>query len=597
MKVQSALHRLVAIVGTIGLLLPLAIGQGSAQGYGQGAAMGGPGGGMGGGAMGSRMEADMAAPKEKAKLDQAGGYWDSKSAILTPGDRVEFKFKLDAGTSLICGVETDAFDAALEFLDEAGTTLAKNDDRAEGAQAPFLAYRAKKSETITVRVLSFRSAAGGRFLLNSLTSPTLDVSVGTGTGKVAMDSNRPLLLRFEVKKGRYYDFTQLEGFRSDLNPRNRAMLFVNQIIGPSGIEDADGQMISQVGGGRTLFSNTDGALYLQVTSQKVDSIQWTAHEIEAKSLSKEGEATVSMPDGRLHVYEFPVSKRELLKTRFAGNQAFHVSWEYPQGGQESFSDETQMSSSVRTLFRPMIGNDRELVQLFHEEGSVKVFLRSYASAPIEAKITNTQKLTAWEEGKALTSDLAIGESKFYTVKSTQSELMRIALQAKGFAPQMDIFTLNGGRANSMTNRSNLRIADDLYYPTADTFLIRVSCMGSGGSGSFSLVRSTLRGPIYKLGVLENAVIDEKRFGLFEVELEAGKWYEFLHDTTGKPMVQVDLLDGEGNFLQSTNIQFDKMNRRFFRANISGKHRLWIRGPFGSYPFKIIPYASPELKDK
>lgn len=563
--------------------------------------MGGVGGGMGGGIGGGGFgQADRAADEadtRSKKVDQPGGFWETKSAILTPGDRVEFKFKLGAGTTLLCGVETEAFDAALQLLDESGKEIAKNDDRAEGEQAPFLAYTATKPETITVKVLSFRSVAGGKFLLNSLTCPTIDVSSGTGVGKATLDPSRPLLLRIETKKDRYYDFTQLEGFRTDINPRNRTMIFVNGVIGPSGLAGVDAEMVREAVGGRTLFSKIDGAIYLQVINPGVDSIQWTVHEIAPQTLSKEGEVKVSMSDKRLQVFEFPVEKKEIVRTKFSGNPAFQFVWEYPKSGQERFSEEGFSISTVRTVFRPMVGNEREVIQLFHAPGTVRLYLRSYAMTPIESKITNTQKLPAWEEGKSISSDLAIGESNIYTIKSTRSELMRFALQAKGFAPQMDIFTLNGDRVNSMNNRGNLRIADDLYYPTADTFLVRVSCIGSGGSGSYTLNRSTLTGPEYKLSTLVNAVIDEKRFGLFEVELEAGKWYEFLHDTTGKPGIQVDLLDGEGNFLRSTDIQFDKMNRRFFRANITGKHRLWIRGPYGTYPFKIVPYVAPGLTDK
>lgn len=589
--------KLFEILGLAGLLASTAFSQGSAQGYGQGGAMGGPGGGMGGGGLSPSFRLSDEEVRRAKKVDQPGGYWETKSAILTPGDRVEFKFKLEPGQTLLCGVETDSFDAALSIVDEKGAELAKNDDRAEGEQSPFLTYHSKKGETITIKVLSFRSAAGGRFMLHSRLATTVDLTTPLGTAEVVPNPNQPMLFRIDAKKGRYYDFNKLEGMRADMNPRARVMLQPIRVIGPSGLDGQDGQIVAQNVRGQTILSEVDGPIFVEANNPFSTKIEWSVREIEAKTLTKEGVLSVALPDDRIHVLEFPVTAKEFVETKFSGNPGINIAWDYPGRRRASYADEGIAAVGGATLFMPTLGNNRDVIHLFHGEGTVKLFLRSYLRTPSEVKISNTQKLPVWEEGKEFKADLAIGESKFFLVKSTKSELMRIALQAKGFAPQLDIFSLTGDQLNSMSNRSNLRVADDLYYPSADTFLVRINCLGFGGSGSYTLVRSTLTGPEYKVGTVAEAVINEKRFGLFEVELEAEKWYEFRHDTTGKPMVQVDLLDSEGNFLRSTDIQLDKMNRRFFRTNVAGKHRLWIRGPFGSYPFKIVPYVGPSLTDK
>lgn len=594
------MNRMVSLSRSLGffvmmaLLIPNLFAQGSAQGYGQGGAMGGGGIGL----PADRMSDEEDAPARKAKIDSSNqGGWQEKTAILTPGDRVEFKFKLEPGQAFLCGVETDNFDAALAIFDEKGAEITKNDDRAEGEQSPFLIYHTKKAETVLVKVLSYRSAAGGRFTLRTHVAPTIDLSAASGTSDVTPAPNESLLFRFEAKKGRYYDFSKLEGMRADLNPNDRYILQPIRVIGPSGMDGVDGQIVAQGLGGRTILSQVDGPIYFELVNHFSTKVEWLYREIAAKTIEKEGDLTLPMTDDRLHVLEFPVKAKEFVRTRFLGHQAFNLMWEYPSRRRLGHTDEGIASASGASIFMPFLGNNRDVIQLFHGEGTVKLFLRSYNRAPFETKISNTQKLPVWDEGRAFTGDLGIGESKFFIVKATKSELMRIALQAKGFAPQLDIFSLAGDRLNSMTNRSTLRVADDLYYPKADTFLIRINCIGFGGSGSYTLERSTLTGAEYKLSTVADAVINEKRFGLFEVELEAMTWYEFRHDTTGKARVQVDLLDAEGNFLRSTDIQLDKMNRRFFRTNIAGKHRLWIRGPFGSYPFKIVPYVGPSLTDK
>jgi hypothetical protein len=184
-----ALSRMLGVVVMMALLIPNLFAQGSAQGYGQGGAGGGFGGGGAAGPA-DRMSDEDDAPNRKTKIDsatQAGR--QEKTAILTPGDRVEFEFKLEAGQAFLGGVETDNFDAALAVFDEKGEKIAKNHDRAEGEQSPFLIYHTKKAETILVKVLSYRSAAGGRFTVRTRVATTIDLSAPSGTSDVTPAPN------------------------------------------------------------------------------------------------------------------------------------------------------------------------------------------------------------------------------------------------------------------------------------------------------------------------------------------------------------------------------------------------------------------------
>ena len=166
----------------------LSIGQGSAGGFGGG--MGGAGGGFGGGGVGGGNFGEQDdSGKNKANnplernpdQDNAQALWTDRTAILTPGDRVEFKFKLKKGEVLLAAASSTAFDPALRVEDKDGKGLLEVDDRAEGEQSPFISFRAPAEGEYLLKVLSFRSVAGGQFTVRFRTFEPADKGYGPQT--------------------------------------------------------------------------------------------------------------------------------------------------------------------------------------------------------------------------------------------------------------------------------------------------------------------------------------------------------------------------------------------------------------------------------
>ena len=88
-------------------------------------------------------------------------------------------------------------------------------------------------------------------------------------------------------------------------------------------------------------------------------------------------------------------------------------------------------------------------------------------------------------------------------------------------------------------------------------------------------------------------LDGENFGLFSVDLVAGKRYELMTDQPGS-YLRVDLLDEDGQFLVSQAINFDKVGLQYFTPTKSGRHRLWLRGTPGVRHFKFEPHVAPTL---
>src|ERR1019366_8425082 len=100
---------------------------------------------------------------QNSRPEDEEGIWETRTAVLTPGDRVEYKFKLQKGETLLASATSDSFDPALSVVDIKGAELAKNDDREEGDQSPFLICRVPEAGTYILKVLSYRSVSGGKF--------------------------------------------------------------------------------------------------------------------------------------------------------------------------------------------------------------------------------------------------------------------------------------------------------------------------------------------------------------------------------------------------------------------------------------------------
>ncbi len=185
-------------------------------GQGGGGGFGGGGGGFGGGGQGGGFggsqgpTGDFNSDPSKRPVDQDYGdpFWQERSAILTPGDRVEFQFTLKQGETILAGVTSEAFDPAISVVTDKGKELAKNDDRKEGNQSPFVNFKAPADGDYLLKVLSYRSVAGGKFKIRMRTIfPTeagFTLTPSIRAEVLSRQTDRRVSFRIPVKKGATY---------------------------------------------------------------------------------------------------------------------------------------------------------------------------------------------------------------------------------------------------------------------------------------------------------------------------------------------------------------------------------------------------------
>ena len=576
----------------------LAGGQGVAVGGGRGGGFGGGGGGMGGGFNGPTRSSfgDNGANTKanKPEDDATQGLWELRSAILTPGDRVEFKLKLRAGETVMAGVTSDAFDPALALEDSAGKKLAENDDREEGDQSPFLVARVATAGTYTLKVLSFHSVAGGKFQLKMRTFVASDVPTTEATlnppPPVPLQGQERIVLRLTAKKGKIYDIPSIE----EITPHYSIYQVVQSMCGPTGVAENDYESIASIGGNTTFEALRDGDFYFEYPYQPVSKIRTKFRESSPIPVKVADVQTVTLATRELAVFEMPVKPNQIVRTTFSGG-AMNYDMSGPSRAElkEYRVENANRNQSLWTEFRTNVDSPNDTVYLFHVTGTIRFAVRSNAGVPTKFEIKNTDKLPIWEEGKEIKGNLDIGESRLFLLKSSKSELMRVLAEAKQFIVRLDLYELSGETDNTLENRSSRIATDDLYFPDEGTFLARISCEGNGGSGEYRMHRELLKPTDYKLGTVQTMKLDGVNFGLYSMDLVAGKRYELMTDQPNY-FLRVDLLDDDGQFLVSQTINFDSVGMQYFVPTKSGRHRLWLRGFPGVRHFKFSQHVAPTL---
>lgn len=555
--------------------------------------MGGFGGGQGGqgGSMGDPEEE--AARSRRPEDEDDARLWTTRTAVLTPGDRVEYKLVVKAGETVFAAADSDVFDPALAVDDEKGKRLAKNDDRAEGDQSPFLTYRFPKAGTYLLKVLSYRSAAGGRFTVKIRTFTAIDAKIGLEPHPAPMGEPAERLrtvFRVEAKKGKIYDFGRVFATKPGPYP-----LSFRRVVGPTGVDANDLKTVATPDGTPVVEALADGDFYVEYEGNGSEEFRTDYREVAVVAAKPTDALSLDFAAGEIKIVDLPVKPDLLVRTILTGRGLVQRLTAPPDPNRRNVSraDPTYGNTSAWTWFRRMRDSDDDVVRVFHGTGTARFVIRSNDGAPQKITLTNAETLPAWTPGAAIKERLAIGEAKLYLLTSAKSELTKVSVQATQFLVRLDIFRLNGETTNTLMDRSSNAPSADLYFPNVERFVVRVTCDGYGGSGDFTMRREEPVVTAYTFGSVQTVTMDGTNFQLMSVDLEAGKRYQLLTDETNQNF-QIDILDDEGQFIGGQNVSFDNVRVRYFVPTRSGRHRLWLRGDAGTRRFEIKPSVAPKI---
>lgn len=580
-----------------------AFAQGSAAGYGQGFG-GGAGGGFdeSGRRTGFRPDgktnvpynpvdnAIVAAPHEDL-------FWMQKAMVLSPGDKVEWKIDAKAGQILMAKADSDAFDPAIVVEDPKGKVLIQNDDREEGDQSPFIIVRCPADGVYKLRVVSFRNNAGGRFNMRMRQFYAQDIQPG--------ETKTPNMLVERVDDGRVAIWTRYRAKKGEVIAM-QTMFFANEgcglrsVIGPTGTP-ADATDVPLPGQDRAFRANQDGDYYAEwhASGPKSGEVRTTISLVTQLKGTNDERREIKLQPHERAIVEIPFTAGVPTRTTLTyPDEAVQYAYFVPSGRKDSPIDTAETDGSwwtTQTLatFRLKNGDHKDLIRIFKREGTAIVGLVNSSDKPQTFAYANTTKLDSWTNGPVVTDKLGIAESKYYILDSSKSDLKKVWTKTSAFEMQLDIFNMQGDLANSMIDLKNHSPSDDLYFPNAGKFLVRISCVGNGGSGEFQLRQDSTLPTAYASAAPGTVKLTGENFGLYAVELKKGVRYEVVLEDQDSAC-SVDLLDDEGTFLSSPTIRFGAMRAFYFTPVRDGRHRLWIRGRPGDYKFVLRPHADPKI---
>ena len=192
-------------------------------------------------------------------------------------------------------------------MNPGGAVIAKNDDREEGDQSPFVAVRFPEDGTYTLRVVGFKQAAGGKFVLKTRTFVALDATLGPQTRSAPPQEpgNEPrLVFRIPAKKGTIYD---LKGV-STARPYASSLGLV-RVVGPTGVAAKDFETIATGTGEMVFKALADGDYYAEYRTYTTPArVELRTHfrEVGVVAAKPTGEVAFDLQPDELKVVEMPV---------------------------------------------------------------------------------------------------------------------------------------------------------------------------------------------------------------------------------------------------------------------------------------------------
>jgi hypothetical protein len=519
--------------------------------------------------------------------------WVTKTAILSPGDRVEYKLVVKKGDSLYAAAQSDAFDPALTVENEKGKVLAKNDDREEGDQSPFIAFHFPEAGTYKLKVLSYGSKSGGSFTVKIRTFEAIDAKTAVELHAMPPRAEGDVfrtVFRIQAKKGKIYDLREAIGTKPGPSyPSFR------RVVGPTGVDANDYRPIQTPDGKMVFEALVDGDYYAEYDGDRSTEVRTDFREVAVVQAKPTDELALEFAPGELKIIEMSVKPDLIVRTTLVGGGLLQ-SVNAPANPRGSFAQQGDLlfgNTPAWTWFRLKRDRDDDLVRVFHGTGKAQFVIRSTAADAQRASLKNVESLPLWTDGQSMTDRLGIGESRLYLLTGSVAELMTIAAQATQFELKLDIIRLNGVVAESLLNRQTHSVRDDLYFPTEDRYVVRITCEGFGGSGEYTMKRDTALATAIAIGASGTVTLNGTNFGLFSVDLVAGKRYQLVIDHPDVPL-DVVLLDETGQSISGPRINFEQVSVQYFVPVRSGKHRLWLRGGGGQWHFKLEPSTPPTV---
>ncbi|MBS1728231.1 MAG: hypothetical protein JST51_16045 [Armatimonadetes bacterium] len=554
------------------------------------AKQGGAGGGFGGGGFqGSSLSSEQELSYPPANLNTSE--WDTKSMILTQGDRVEWTFKGSKGKTMFATVRSEVFDPALKLVDKDGKTLVENDDQYPGNQSPFVMYQFKDDEDYKLIVQNYHGTAGGRFDLYMQTLDTVDVGMGESLHEVSSHEAKSekggnrIAIHLTAIKDHTYDLRQTFS-GEDLR---RLTLSRGNLVGPTGVKQDDFRLFTNETGSLTLFqAKKDGEYYLLVDAPaQSGNLHLRLGEAVVRRPGKLEATSIDLKPKETNVVLYGDARGDIVRTQWT-IPTKSVDFSYQALTPPDLANPVSQVPRI-TEYRTHITDLSDEYRIYSDPTEECFVLTNTSDQPAHVDIKRSFDLKEWTPGTSVEGTLALGESHFYVIRGKRTEIQRLIGSAKGFELNFTLTDLTGRRSEFM-NRSSHEPEAKLRYGEDKTFLVVVTSPAGGGSGTY-LMRFD-RAKLEELTLGKTVQYQEgPAMGTYRLKVEKGTRYQLLTIPHGESF---DLYDEKGDWVQPYSMQFGDKRATFFTARASGEYTIYVGKGTSQTRFRVYKHVLPDL---
>ncbi len=499
--------------------------------------------------------------------------------ILTPGEYSEWTLTLKAGQVVVGEVRSDAFDPALEIVNEKGKVLATNDDRYPGDQRPLLVWRCETAGTYMIRARCFRDKAGGQFFIKFNMYHSMDLTSSQMVEKdFPVDKQFLFLFRIPMKAG------QVKLVSVERPTRQHMGATLRQQIGPTGLPNVDlvGE-IAQIGadpqgharGINVIMAPVDGDYYIFADAWGANpgKLRAAVRDLAPAPVGVSLNAAKAVTD-QPSIWSIAVKKGDFLEI---STPELHLSSRLELTEATDLTKFSLEKPDKNPFYPRLKGEEDEKGPAFVEMAArandprIKIVMAkrdavlwfgSNGTGPDNTQYTLNIKPAArtFEVDKPLAGKLRIGSTDYWAFDAKVGDVMTFNSGADGFAEQVTLLGPDGNTMWGNTAQVDQDKVDwSLIARKPGRYLVSVSCRGDGGGGAYSLARKEFGAKVFGKGKPASGEISGQDVQIWKFTATPNEPLSVHWRTSGKSYT-TSIIDDMGEPAALSLMEIDAENR-------------------------------------
>ncbi len=478
--------------------------QGGFGGAGQAGFGGGQGGFGGGGMQGGGMNQRIQRTTDNIQ-SQIATYLDGDEVrnILTPGEYSEWPLKLKQGQVVIAEARSDAFDPALEVVDEKNKVLASNDDRFPGDQRPLLLWRCEKAGSYAIHARCFHDKSGGQVFLRLKIYDSIDAGAKSEAPQVVEHPSK-YLVRVPMKAGQI-ETVSLRSSESEQGFPG----YSNVTISPTGLPDAGlAQPLAAVAPG-VVMAPVDGDYYEVVNgpSSGPIKVRTVTTEIKPQEMSlTSGTASAQAPANTPMLEIVHVKAGDFLEATGSNMPAYNplVVAEAPDISKYDLKNpdmnpfypevqDAQQDKGAALVTLPARARDsRTSVFVAKRDANVWLAMNPVNVAGNEYVLSLHPAPKAFAEDQSLGNKLSVGKTDYWAFDAKVGDVLTFDSKASTFAEEASLIDPELQYVHQSSMQPDQTSAKwQFICQKAGRYSVAISSTGGGGGGDYELERKVL----------------------------------------------------------------------------------------------------------